>query len=60
MGGQPVKPAGWPPMSALSGEFSSNIHMYTYLVCIFEENSHTGGTKFFTINKSCYCSLHEV
>ena len=32
-------------------------------VCMLEENSHPEGTKFFTeltLNKSCYCSLHEI
>ena len=36
MGGQPVEPA---------------LFTCTYLVCILEENSHTGGTKFFTDHK---------
>ena len=39
MGGQPVEPAHWPPMSALAGEFSSKIHSW------YVENSCPGEHK---------------
>ena len=54
MGAQPVEPAGWPPMSALSGDFSSNI--YTWYV-YFKKIHIQMDNEFFTDHKQEFLLL---